>query len=137
VRTSKIFANKPSLVAERLGDFHYSNKNFLIIISVFAANHKIAQNTVPLLADNTFRDCIKHFFGNSTMNNNTVQNMLWRTKLTLIVLYVSARLGHHKGKPEKNVQRQLLNYTLNAIALHLLTCSRRIHTAHRTSLKKF
>jgi len=38
--------------------------------------------------------------------------MLWRTKLTLMVPHVSARLGHHKGKPDKeNAQYKLLNHT--------------------------
>ena len=51
MRTSKISANKPSLVAERLNDFHYSNNFFFMVISVFATSYKVVQNVIILLAD--------------------------------------------------------------------------------------
>jgi hypothetical protein len=40
--------------------------------------------------------------------------------------------GTSCGKTWKNAQYKLLNFTYNAFALHLLTCSRRAQTAHRT-----
>jgi hypothetical protein len=49
--------------------------------------------------------------------------MLWRRKVTLIVLlHASARMGHHQGK-HVNEEYKLLNYTLKVIALHQLTYS--------------